>query len=85
MSKHITAGAFINEASGPDLLLAVGQLAVLANGHGLLLDVVLSEQSRLSSHHLRDGSWNYHVLYAVIIPPRLPALWRNHLVKETDC
>lgn len=63
------------------LLLAVGQLAVLAHSHGLLLDIVLSKQTRLPSHHLHDGSWNHHVLDSVVAPPWFPTLWWNHLVK----
>lgn len=67
-----------------DLLLAVGQLAILSHSHRLLLDVVLSKQPRLPSHHLRDGGWNHHVFNGVVALPWLPALWGNHLMKETD-
>lgn len=66
-------------------LLAVGKFSVLAHGHGFLLDIVLSEQTRLSSHHLRNGCWDHHVLNGFIALSWLPALRRNHLVKDKYC
>lgn len=64
-------------------LLAVGKFSVLAHSHGFLLYIVLSKQARLSSHHLRNGCWNHHVLNRFIALPWLPALRWNHLVKDT--
>lgn len=64
-------------------LLAVGKLSVLAHSHGFLLDIVLSKETRLSSDHLRNGCWNHHVLNGFIALSWLPALRRDHLVKDT--
>lgn len=68
-----------------NLLLAVSHLSIFAHSHGFFLDIVLGEQTGLTSHHLRYGSWNHHVFNGVISPPWLPALWGNHLVKGADC
>lgn len=61
------------------LLSAVGQLAVLPHGHGLLLDVVLGKEAWLARHHLHDGSRDRHLLNDVVWLPWLPALRGNHL------
>lgn len=64
-------------------LVQVGGLAELADGHRLLLDVVLREQARLARHHLLDGSWNYQVVNVIVRPARLPAFRRDNLVDHT--
>lgn len=76
--------SFTNEAPevGTDLLLAIGQLAVFTHSHRFLLNVVLGEQTRLTRHHLADGSWNHHVLDCVIGLAWLPSRRGNHLEKK---
>lgn len=64
---------------GRRVLLAVGQAAVLPDGHGLLLDVVLREEARLAGHHLLDGGRDDHVVNVVVRLPRLPLLRRDNL------
>ena len=60
-------------------LATVGQLPELLHCHGFFLDVVLSEQSRLSCDHLLNRSWNKQVVNVIIALPWLPLLRRNHL------
>lgn len=56
------------------ILLTVGQAAVFAHSHGLLLDVVLCEKPRLPRHHLLYGCWDDHIIDVVICLPWLPLL-----------
>lgn len=56
------------------ILLTVGQAAVFAHGHGLLLDVVLCEKPRLPRHHLLYGCWDDHIIDVIIRLPWLPLL-----------
>lgn len=62
-----------------NLLFAVGQFAIFAHSHGLLLDVVLCEKSWLTSDHLHDGSGNNHLVDGLIGAPGLPLFRRNDL------
>lgn len=59
--------------------VTVGQSSELLHTKRLLLDVVLSEEPWLASHHLLDGSINHQIIYVVIGTPRLPAFRGNHL------
>lgn len=59
--------------------VAVCQPPELLHTKRLLLDVVLSEESRLTSHHLLDGRINYQFIYVIVGTTRLPALRWNHL------
>lgn len=60
-------------------LIAIGDLSELTNGHGFLLYVVLSEESRLTSHQLLDGCRDDEVINIVIGCSWLPLLGRNDL------
>lgn len=62
-----------------NLLFAVGQFAIFSHSHGLLLNVVLREKSRLTSDHLHDGSWNDHLFNGLIGASGLPLFRRNDL------
>ena len=63
-------------------LVAVGELAELLDGHGLLLDVVLREEARLARHHLLDGGGYHQIVDVVIGAPGLPALGRDNLERK---
>lgn len=63
-------------------LVAVGKLAELLDCHGLLLNVVLSEETRLACDNLLYGSRNHQVVNVVIGAPRLPFLWWDNLGRE---
>lgn len=60
-------------------LVAVGQPAELLHGERLLLDVVLSEEPRLASHHLLNGRLDDEVVDVVVGASGLPAFRRDHL------
>lgn len=62
------------ETACTHILLTVGQAAVLAHGHGLLLDVILCEKPRLACHHLLNRCWDDHIINVVIRLPWLPLL-----------
>lgn len=63
-------------------LVAVGKLAELLDCHGLLLNVVLSEETRLACDNLLYGSRNHQIVNVVIGAPRLPFLWWDNLGRE---
>lgn len=62
-----------------DSLVHVGGFAELFNGHGLLLDVVLCEQSWLASDHLLNGSRNHKVIDVIVCFSGLPSFRWNYL------
>lgn len=67
------------EWTGFHSLITIGYLAELANSHGFLLYVVLSEEARLPGHQLLDGGRNDQIINIIIGCSWLPLLWRNDL------
>lgn len=67
---------------GGGSLVTVGELAELVDGHGLLLDVVLREETRLTRHHLLDGRRDDQLIDVVVRAPGLPPLGRDDLGRE---
>lgn len=62
-----------------NLPFTVGQFAIFAHSHGLLLNVVLSEKSRLTGDHLHDGRRNDHIFDGLVGASGLPLFRRNDL------
>lgn len=73
---HVQSGLF-NSARGS--LVCVGGFAELANSHGLLLNVVLGEQTRLACYHLLDGRWDHQIIDVVIGASGFPVFGWYHL------
>lgn len=76
--QHTAGGERSTEKQRRSLLVAVGELAELFDGQGLLLYVVLREQARLARHKLLDGCRNHQIIDVVVGASRLPFLgWDN--------
>lgn len=60
-------------------LITVGDLSEFPDSHGFFLYVVLSEESRLTSHQLLDGCWDNKIIDVVIGRSWLPLFGRNDL------
>lgn len=69
-------------------LVCVGGFAKLADRHRFLLDVVLSEETRLASDNLLNRGGNHQIVNVVIRVSGLPIFRRHHLQqrhKSTTC
>lgn len=80
--RHTAGGVRSKEKRTRSLLVAVGELAELFDGQGLLLYVVLREQARLARHKLLDGSRYHQIINVVVGASRLPFLGWDNLGKE---
>lgn len=72
----------MNQSAFRFSLVTVGKLSELPDRHGLLLNVVLSEESRLARYDLLYRGRNHQIVNVVVGASGLPFLWWDNLVGE---